>query len=375
MSPSRPLESPQPTGDARTDALRRLLSIVDRLRASDGCPWDLKQTLSSVAPHLVEESHEVLEAVETAPAGDHSHVVEEAGDLLMGVFLLARIAEDERRFDLAHVAQAVSDKLIRRHPHVFGEGLAANAEQALSHWEAVKRAERAEKAADTSALAGSPTALPSLQRAKRLGEKAMSAGFRWDDARGALAKLREELAELEQAFDAAEAAGATEAACHRGRGCHRGGGDLRRRRGAPARRPGARAGRRDPGGGLPGELRVLGPGAGRPAGPAAFRGALSPHGGFARPARVRLQPLRAHGRLGTRQGPGGLRPKGEAGLDGFALQSRIGPWAPAPPAQRAPRTELIHGESGARFPPLQVPRHRRHAAAGSFRRRIRGRRR
>jgi MazG family protein len=212
MSPSRPLESPQPTGDARTDALRRLLSIVDRLRASDGCPWDLKQTLSSVAPHLVEESHEVLEAVETAPAGDHSHVVEEAGDLLMGVFLLARIAEDERRFDLAHVAQAVSDKLIRRHPHVFGEGLATNAEQALSHWEAVKRAERAEKAADTSALAGSPTALPSLQRAKRLGEKAMSAGFRWDDARGALAKLREELAELEQAFDAAEAAGATGAA-------------------------------------------------------------------------------------------------------------------------------------------------------------------
>jgi MazG family protein len=208
MSPPRPLEFPRSVGDERTDALRRLLAIVDRLRAADGCPWDLKQTLASVAPHLVEEAHEVLEAVETGKAGQDGDVVEEAGDLLMGVFLLARIAQDEARFDLARVANAVSEKLIRRHPHVFGDAVAADAEAALSNWEAIKRAERAEQATDASALAGSPTALPALQRAKRLGEKAMSAGFRWDDARGALAKLREELAELEHAFAAAERAGA-----------------------------------------------------------------------------------------------------------------------------------------------------------------------
>jgi MazG family protein len=201
---SRPLEIPLPTGDARVDALHTLLAIVDRLRASDGCPWDLKQTLASVAPHLIEESHELLEAIETA--ADEAHIVEEAGDLLMGVMLLARIAQDEKRFDLARIAVAVSEKLVRRHPHVFGDVQVADAAEALSNWETIKRAERAEKAVDASAIAGAPLALPALQRAKRLGEKAMSAGFRWDDSRGALKKLREELEELESAFEAAEAA-------------------------------------------------------------------------------------------------------------------------------------------------------------------------
>ncbi len=208
MSAARPLHVPQPTGDARVDALRTLLAIIDRLRAADGCPWDLKQTLTSVAPHLIEESHELLEAIEIAQPKHDLDVVEEAGDLLMGVFLLARIAQDEKRFDIARVANAVCDKLIRRHPHVFGEAHAADAEQALSNWEAIKRAERSEKAIDASAIAGAPVAMPSLQRAKRLGEKAMSAGFRWVDARGALSKLREELEELEVAFEEAQAPGA-----------------------------------------------------------------------------------------------------------------------------------------------------------------------
>ena len=212
MSTARALSIPTPIGEARIDALRTLLEIVDRLRAADGCPWDLKQTLSSVSPHLVEESHELLEAIETAPRGDDTHVIEEAGDLLMGVVLLARIGQDEGRFDLARVAESVSGKLVRRHPHVFGEGHAADAAAALSNWEAIKRSERALKASDTSALAGSPLAMPSLQRAKRLGEKAMSAGFRWADARGALDKLREELDELEAAFEAAAAQGADAAA-------------------------------------------------------------------------------------------------------------------------------------------------------------------
>lgn len=210
MSTTRPLAIPEPIGEARVDALRTLIAIVDRLRARDGCPWDLKQTLASVAPHLIEESHELLEAIETAENNEDAHTVEEAGDLLMGVVLLARIAQDDGRFDLARIASAVCDKLVRRHPHVFGEAHAADANEALSNWESIKRAERAEAAVDPSALAGAPIAMPALQRAKRLGEKAMSAGFRWDDARGALRKVREELEELEAAFEAAQAAQAGE---------------------------------------------------------------------------------------------------------------------------------------------------------------------
>jgi MazG family protein len=200
-APARPLDPLPSCGEPRTDALRRLVSIVDRLRAPDGCPWDREQTDQTVAPHLVEEAHELREAVEL---GGQDAVIEEAGDLLMGVVLLARIAEQAGRFDLAQVAEAVSDKLVRRHPHVFGEAQADSAASALANWEAIKRSERAAKAAegngDKSALAGVPGALPALQRAARLGQKAVSAGFRWADDRGAFEKLLEEVGELEQAM-------------------------------------------------------------------------------------------------------------------------------------------------------------------------------
>jgi len=195
----RPLEVPAPIGEPRADALRKLIAIVDRLRAPDGCPWDREQTLPKVAPHLVEESHELLEAIEL---GDLPHAVEEAGDLLMGVVLLARIAEQAEEFDLAAIANGVCDKLIRRHPHVFGDVVADSAAQALSNWEAIKRAERAEKKEDVSALAGVPVALPALQRAQRMGSKAIHAGFRWSDVRGALAKVREEVGELSHEVEA-----------------------------------------------------------------------------------------------------------------------------------------------------------------------------
>jgi ATP diphosphatase len=199
----RPLEVPPPIGEPRTDALRRLMAVVDRLRDPDGCPWDLKQTLRSVSPHLVEEAHEVVEATEV---GADDHVVEEAGDLLMGIVLLARIAEQEGRFDLARVAEGVADKLVRRHPHVFGEARADSADAAVANWEAIKRREREDKAGDSSALAGVPVALPALQRAARLADKARAAGFRWTDAGGALDKVVEELRELGEAFEAADAA-------------------------------------------------------------------------------------------------------------------------------------------------------------------------
>lgn len=198
----RPLEIPAPIGEARTDALRRLIAVVDRLRDPDGCPWDRKQTLETVVPHLVEEAHELVEAVE---ARDDAHAAEEAGDVLMGIVLLARIAEQEGRFDLEAVAGGVADKLVRRHSHVFGDVKADDAAAAVANWEAVKRAEREGKALDASALAGVPLALPALQRAARLSAKARAAGFRWSDAAGAMAKVHEEVGELREACDEAEA--------------------------------------------------------------------------------------------------------------------------------------------------------------------------
>lgn len=192
----RPVE-PVPPTDPRLLAFARLLGVVDRLRAPDGCPWDRKQTVASMAPHLVEEAHEALEAVE---AGRDADVIEESGDLLMVVLLIARIAEDEGRFDLGHAANAIADKLVRRHPHVFGEVVAESAEEVLANWEAIKKSERQEERKDDSALAGVPKALPALQRAHRVAGKAISAGFRWSDAGGALEKLVEEERELEEAL-------------------------------------------------------------------------------------------------------------------------------------------------------------------------------
>ncbi|MCZ6596522.1 MAG: nucleoside triphosphate pyrophosphohydrolase [Planctomycetota bacterium] len=202
---SRPFETPPPTGDERVDALARLVAIVDRLRAPDGCPWDREQTVDSMAPSLVEEAHELVEAIES---GTDEGTVEEAGDLLMVVVLICRIAQDEGRFDLADAVGAVGDKLIRRHPHVFG-GVdvaldAKGAAHAIANWERIKSEERRSKNADASALAGVPKALPALQRVQRIGAKAIAAGFRWADAEGALKKLEEEVAELREAFDAGD---------------------------------------------------------------------------------------------------------------------------------------------------------------------------
>ena len=199
----RPLEPTPATGEPRTDALARLLAIVDRLRAPDGCPWDREQTVASLAPSLIEEAHELVEAIETE---SESGTVEEAGDLLMVVFLICRIAQDEGRFDLAAAAGAVGDKLVRRHPHVFGAAEVSGSEHVIANWERIKAAERAEKEADSSALAGVPGAMPALQRAHRIGAKAIAAGFRWDDPEGALAKVAEELEELREAFAAGDRA-------------------------------------------------------------------------------------------------------------------------------------------------------------------------
>lgn len=194
----RPLDEPKKTGDARLDALARVLAIVDRLRApEDGCPWDREQTVASLAPSLVEEAHEAVEAIDRTEDGS---TAEELGDLLMVIALIGKVAEQEGRFDLATIGGTVAAKLVRRHPHVFGEVVAGSSTQVLANWEKIKESERKAEHKDASALAGVPVALPALQRANRVAGKAVAAGFKWADASGALAKVREEVRELEEAL-------------------------------------------------------------------------------------------------------------------------------------------------------------------------------
>ena len=173
--------------------LAELLGIVYRLRDPDGCPWDRAQSVDSMALNLVEEACETHEAV--ANAGD-AEVAEELGDTLMNVLLIARIAEQEGRFDLATVAAGIAEKLVRRHPHVFGDEKAADQGEALASWNEAKDREKADRAARASVLDGVPDALPALGAALRTGEKAAKVGFDWPDGNGALLKLDEELAEL-----------------------------------------------------------------------------------------------------------------------------------------------------------------------------------
>jgi MazG family protein len=179
-------------------AIARLLGIMDRLRDPGGCPWDREQTLRTLTPYLLEEAHEVIEAIE---AGDAAHHREELGDLLFQVVFQARIAREEGKFDFAAVCDAISDKLTRRHPHVFGDVSVSGSREVVKNWERIKADERKEKGEKArSAIGGVPVALPALVRAERLTEKAGAVGFDWPDARSVLAKVREELAELEEAM-------------------------------------------------------------------------------------------------------------------------------------------------------------------------------
>ena len=199
-STKRPAE-PAAVDDPRVTAFRRLLGIVDRLRAPDGCPWDKKQTEVSMVPHLIEEAFELSEAIREDASGEGGDqgvapIAAEAGDVLLNVLLICRIAEDAGRYDLARAADDVSDKLIRRHPHVFGEVQADTADEVLANWDAIKKAEREGRDEDASALAGLPKAMPALLLARRICERAVSAGFAWESWRGAFDKLGEEYTEL-----------------------------------------------------------------------------------------------------------------------------------------------------------------------------------
>jgi tetrapyrrole methylase family protein/MazG family protein len=167
-----------------------LLSIMARLRAEGGCPWDREQTRESLRPFLIEEAHEVLEAIDAA---DPSLLREELGDLLFQVVFHARIAEERGEFTMGDVLVALADKMIRRHPHVFGDRRVESAAQALSQWEAIKRAEGGP---GRSALHGIPKSLPALLRAQRVQHRASRVGFDWQEPMAALVKVEEELGEL-----------------------------------------------------------------------------------------------------------------------------------------------------------------------------------
>jgi ATP diphosphatase len=182
-----------------TGSVRRLLTVMARLRDPErGCPWDREQTWASIAPHTIEEAYEVADAV---ARGEPAAVRDELGDLLFQVVFQARIAEEQGLFKFDDVADAISDKLERRHPHVFGSEQAKDVADQARAWERHKAAEREALGERSGALDGVTLGLPALTRAAKLGRRAAAVGFDWPDAAGVVGKVREECDELGQAID------------------------------------------------------------------------------------------------------------------------------------------------------------------------------
>lgn len=181
------------------DALTRLRYVVHRLRAPGGCPWDMEQTHTSLIPHVIEEAYEVAEAIR---GGDPAQICDELGDILLQPVLHAEIASETGAFDLDQMAHGLTDKLIRRHPHVFGDKTAATSDAVLTQWDAIKRIEKGTE--HEGLLHGTGSGLPALMRAQKLQKKAARVGFDWPDAAPVFAKIREEAAELEEAIAAGD---------------------------------------------------------------------------------------------------------------------------------------------------------------------------
>ncbi|MEY2643694.1 MAG: Nucleoside triphosphate pyrophosphohydrolase [Cyanobacteriota bacterium] len=202
---------------ATLGALADLIGVVAQLRdPQGGCPWDLEQTHASLAPYVLEEAHEVADAIRH---GDDRHLAEELGDLLLQVVLHAQIAAEDGRFDLAEIARGISAKLVRRHPHVFGDAEAADSSAVKAHWEAIKETERNEQVASQTApsasplsdrLAGKVRGQPALAGAMTISKKAAAAGFECDDMAGVWEKVHEELDELKEAVASGDRAHAQE---------------------------------------------------------------------------------------------------------------------------------------------------------------------
>ena len=175
--------------------MKRLYEVMKRLRAPGGCPWDREQTLQTLKPCLLEETYELLEAMDGQDLALH---VEELGDVLLQVVFQCAIREEEGLFAFDDVAEALAEKLIRRHPHVFGDAVVDSSGQVLRNWEAIKQTEKG-KAADRSAIDGVPQTLPALLKAQRTQAKASRVGFDWENSDGAAGKIAEEFAEVAEA--------------------------------------------------------------------------------------------------------------------------------------------------------------------------------
>ncbi|WP_405220356.1 nucleoside triphosphate pyrophosphohydrolase [Lentisalinibacter sediminis] len=183
--------------------ISKLLDIMARLRHPEtGCEWDRRQTFATIAPYTIEEAYEVADAIHR---GDTEGLKDELGDLLLQVVFHARMAEEAGDFDFDDVAGAISDKLERRHPHIFGDGGPADEASVRRNWETIKAAEREERhGTSVSLLDGIPKALPALKQSQKLAGRAAGAGFDWPDAAGVRCKIDEELAELDQELEAGQ---------------------------------------------------------------------------------------------------------------------------------------------------------------------------
>ncbi|GAA5495417.1 nucleoside triphosphate pyrophosphohydrolase [Rubritalea halochordaticola] len=182
--------------------LERLRAIMHRLRSPGGCPWDAEQTHQSLVPHMIEETYETVDTIQRE---DWEHLKEELGDLLLQVVFHSEIAEGDGRFNLDDVARGISDKLVRRHPHVYGDSQVDGADGVLSQWDEIKRQEKG--AEEKPYLHGVGKGLPGMLKAAKLQKKVSKVGFDWPDARSILDKVREELDEVEEAFDSYQEGG------------------------------------------------------------------------------------------------------------------------------------------------------------------------
>jgi tetrapyrrole methylase family protein/MazG family protein len=189
----------------------KLVEVQARLRAEDGCPWDREQTHATLRTYLIEEAYEVLDALES---GDDSKFAEELGDLLLQIVFHSQIAREEQRFDVRDVIREIHDKMVRRHPHVFGETRAKNSAEVLKKWEQIKAEERRAKGGETGAALGTKEAeslldgisrgLPTTIEGFQLTRRAARIGFDWENAEGVLGKIAEESSELREALNARE---------------------------------------------------------------------------------------------------------------------------------------------------------------------------
>ncbi len=183
------------------------VATIEALRAEDGCPWDREQTHQSIAHNMIEEAYEAVDAIES---GDVAHLREELGDVLLQVVLQSQIAVDEGEFSVDEVCRGINEKMVRRHPHVFGEARAANANDVADLWDQVKLAEKEQadaaaassgQAAPESLLDGVPSSFPALMQAQKISRKAAAAGFEWDNVEAVWDKVAEEVDELKEAYE------------------------------------------------------------------------------------------------------------------------------------------------------------------------------